>query len=117
MTFGHPEGCKGQGRRGLRAGKGESVERSLVPGQGGLQAGRREGRFEPEQVVRFAERSVSVERLRRSVKYEEVYLNEYRGVQHAIDCLGRYFRFYNTERPHQLLSYETPATVYSSGLG
>lgn len=61
--------------------------------------------------------NVFVERLWRSVKYEEVYLNEYRGVQHAIDCLGRYFRFYNTERPHQSLGYETPATVYSSGLG
>jgi hypothetical protein len=37
------------------------VERSLAPGQGGAPAGRREGRFEPEQAVRFAERSVSEE--------------------------------------------------------
>jgi putative transposase len=56
--------------------------------------------------------NVFVERLWRSVKYEEVYLHDYETVGEAVDGLGRYFRFYNRERPHQALAYRTPAQVY-----
>jgi len=48
--------------------------------------------------------NIFTERLWRSVKYEEVYLNDYREVHEAKDRLGRYFQFYNTERFHQSLS-------------
>ncbi len=57
-----------------------------------------------------------VERLGRTVKYEEVYLREYRTVREAQQGLERYFGFYNDERLHQALGYRTPATVYH-GLG
>jgi len=52
------------------------------------------------------------ERLWRSVKYEEVYINEYETVRDAKEGIGRYMSFYNHERPHQLLNYKTPAEVY-----
>ncbi len=45
--------------------------------------------------------NVFVERLWRSVKYEEVYLKAYASVAEARDSLARYFTFYNTRRPHQ----------------
>lgn len=60
--------------------------------------------------------NVFVERLWRSVKYEEVYLHDYQSPQDALTGLGRYFTFYNTERPHQALDYRTPAAVYFAGL-
>ena len=53
-----------------------------------------------------------VERLWRSVKYEEVYLKDYGSAREAITGLGQYFVFYNGERLHQSLGYRTPATVY-----
>ena len=56
--------------------------------------------------------NVFVERLWRSVKYEEVYLREYNTVWEAQQGLGRYFGFYNHERLHQALGYRTPAAVY-----
>jgi putative transposase len=56
--------------------------------------------------------NVFVERLWRSVKYEEVYLREYNTVREARQGLGRYFGFYNEERLHQALGYRTPAAVY-----
>jgi putative transposase len=56
--------------------------------------------------------NVFVERLWRSVKYEEVYLHEYEDMGEAQRGLGRYFPFYNEERPHQALGYQTPAAVY-----
>ncbi len=55
-----------------------------------------------------------IERLWRSVKYEEVYLKAYQDGREARIGLGNYFRFYNTERPHQALGYRTPAEVFNS---
>jgi putative transposase len=56
--------------------------------------------------------NVFVERLWRTVKYEEVYLREYNTVREAQQGLGRYFGFYHDERLHQALGYRTPAAVY-----
>ena len=56
--------------------------------------------------------NIFTERLWRSVKYEEVYLNEYLTPREARQGLSRYFDFYNYQRPHQALDYLTPATVY-----
>jgi len=56
--------------------------------------------------------NIFVERLWRSVKTEEVYLNDYENVPMAISGLARYFSLYNKERPHQSLGYLTPASVY-----
>jgi putative transposase len=56
--------------------------------------------------------NIFVERLWRSVKYEEVYLHEYATPREARQGLARYFDFYNHARPHQALSYQTPAQVY-----
>jgi putative transposase len=59
--------------------------------------------------------NVFVERLWRSVKYEEVYPHDYEGMKEAQRGLGRYFPFYNEERPHQALGYRTPVAVYEPG--
>jgi putative transposase len=56
--------------------------------------------------------NVFVERLWRTVKYEEVYLKDYETPREATQQLGRFFVQYNSERPHQALGYQTPATVY-----
>ena len=56
--------------------------------------------------------NIFVERLWRSVKYEEVYLHDYQSVPEAKSQLGTYFRFYNTERLHQSLGYKTPEVIY-----
>ena len=53
-----------------------------------------------------------IERLWRTVKYEEVYLKAYQNGRDARISLGNYFRFYNTERPHQSHGYRTSAEVY-----
>jgi len=55
-----------------------------------------------------------IERLWRTVKYEEVYLKAYQDGRDARIGLGNYFRFYNTERPHQTHVYRTPAEVFTS---
>jgi putative transposase len=55
---------------------------------------------------------VFVERLWRSVKYEDIYLRGYEAVPELYQGLGRYFIFYNNERLHQSLDYRTPAAVY-----
>lgn len=57
--------------------------------------------------------NIFTERLWRSVKYEEVYLNDYASPREARLGLSRYFDFYNFERPHQSLDYQTPAAVYA----
>jgi putative transposase len=59
--------------------------------------------------------NVFVERLWRSVKYEDVYLQDYEGMGAAQRGLARYFGFYNGERPHQALGYRTPLAVYGDG--
>ncbi|MBI4528349.1 MAG: transposase [Deltaproteobacteria bacterium] len=56
--------------------------------------------------------NIFVERLWRTVKYEEVYLNSYQTVREACHRLERYFRFYNRERLHQSLNYRTPAEIH-----
>jgi putative transposase len=56
--------------------------------------------------------NVFVERLWRSVKYEDIYIRSYEAVPELYLGLGRYFAFYNDERPHQSLGYQTPAAVY-----
>ena len=57
--------------------------------------------------------NVFVERLWRSVKYEEVYLKAYDSVDDAKSSLGTYFDFYNTERRHQGLAGATPDEMYN----
>ena len=59
--------------------------------------------------------NVFVERLWRSVKYEEVYLKDYADGWEAEDSLARYFRFYCHQRVHQSLGYRTPADAYHKG--
>ena len=59
--------------------------------------------------------NVFVERLWRSVKYEEVYLKAYESVAEARAGIGAYLRFYNSDRPHQALDYRTPAQVFEGG--
>jgi len=56
--------------------------------------------------------NIFVERLWRSVKYEEVYLHDYQTVPAARIHLSDYFEFYNNERPHKTLGYRTPHEVY-----
>jgi len=56
--------------------------------------------------------NIFVERLWRSVKYEEVYLHDYQTVPAARSHLSDYFEFYNNERPHEALGYRTPHEVY-----
>ena len=56
--------------------------------------------------------NIFIERLWRTVKYEEVYLKDYESPRIATHSLGQYFRFYNEERLHQSLGYRTPASVY-----
>jgi putative transposase len=59
--------------------------------------------------------NVFVERLWRTVKYEDIYLHGYETVPQLHQGLGRYFRYYNEERLHRSLEYRTPAAVYRQG--
>lgn len=56
--------------------------------------------------------NVFVERLWKSLKYEEVYLRAYDSAPEAKASLGRYFSFYNARRPHQALDGQTPDEFY-----
>jgi putative transposase len=56
--------------------------------------------------------NVFVERLWRTVKYEDIYLKDYGDVAETVAGLRTYFAFYNHERAHQALGYRTPAEVY-----
>jgi putative transposase len=65
---------------------------------------------------RFAD-NIFVERLWRSVKYEEVYLKAYENVAQARHGIAAYFEFYNHQRLHQALGYRTPHQLLVEGLG
>ena len=58
--------------------------------------------------------NIFVERLWRSIKYEEVYLKAYQNGSEARTGIGGYLEFYNQQRPHQALDYRTPAEMYLS---
>jgi putative transposase len=60
--------------------------------------------------------NVFVERIWRSIKYEEVYLHGYASVSEARTALSRYINFYNTARPHSSLKAQTPDQVYFNRL-
>jgi putative transposase len=60
---------------------------------------------------RFAD-NIFTERLWRTIKYEEVYLHEYSTPRAARQSLGAYIEFYNHDRPHQALDYQTPTDTY-----
>ncbi len=64
---------------------------------------------------RYAD-NIFIERLWRTVKYEEVYLKAYSGGREAKAGIEDYFRFYNNQRPHQALGYRTPAEVFNGDL-
>jgi putative transposase len=59
--------------------------------------------------------NVFVERLWRTIKYEEVYLRAYDTVNDARGSLGRYIAFYNSRRPHSSLDRQPPDRAYSTG--
>ena len=61
--------------------------------------------------------NIFIERLWRSVKYENIYINEYRSVPALEMGLQNYFQLYNYERPHQSLDYRTPADIHFSAKG
>jgi putative transposase len=61
--------------------------------------------------------NIFVERLWRTVKYEDVYLRGYSTLMELEAGLAEYFAFYNDERPHQALAYRRPTEVYLSGTG
>ena len=61
--------------------------------------------------------NILLERLWRSVKYEEVYLKAYSNGREAKVGLDAYFHFYNNQRPHQALGYRTPAEVFNGDPG
>lgn len=56
--------------------------------------------------------NIFIERLWRSVKYEEIYVNEFQSVEQLRKSLKKYFNFYNDERPHQSFDGQTPAEIY-----
>jgi putative transposase len=60
--------------------------------------------------------NVFVERLWKSIKYEEVYLHAYETVPQARAAIGKYLTFYNTKRPHSSLDRKTPNQVYFNQL-
>jgi len=60
--------------------------------------------------------NIFVERLWRSLKYEEVYLNAYASVAEASTGIGAWLGFYNEERQHQSLGYRTPRQIYEESL-
>jgi transposase InsO family protein len=63
----------------------------------------------------YAEWSIVIERLWRTIKYEHIYLNLYEDGLSLYKGLQQYFSFYNDERRHQLLNYETPSSFVQPG--
>ena len=60
--------------------------------------------------------NIFIERLWRSVKYEDIYLCQYQNIPECKTGLGEYFRTYDVERQHQALDYKTPQEVYFEGM-
>lgn len=60
--------------------------------------------------------NIFIERLWRSLKYEEVYLHAYDGMSEARTGIARWFRFYNTQRPHQALGNQTPLSAFTRSI-
>lgn len=58
--------------------------------------------------------NIAIERFFRTLKYENVYINEYKDVKELKEGINQYIRFYNTKRLHQSLGYNTPYEVYYS---
>jgi len=56
--------------------------------------------------------NIFIERLWRTVKYEDIYIKEYASVPALVDGLQDYFKLYNYERPRQSLGYQVPADVH-----
>ncbi|MBF0233687.1 MAG: transposase, partial [Desulfamplus sp.] len=59
--------------------------------------------------------NIFIERLWRSLKWEEVYLHDYRSVRESRQGIGKWFQFYNQERFHQSLDYRTPYQIHFQG--
>ena len=59
--------------------------------------------------------NIHIERFWRTIKYEAIYLNEYREYQTLYVGINNYIEFYNHERPHQALKYKTPSMIYDRG--
>jgi putative transposase len=72
--------------------------------------------FNTDQGSQFTGAALFVERLWRSVKYEEVYLRAYESISDARQSIGRYLDFYNARRPHQSLDGATPNQAYFTKL-
>jgi putative transposase len=105
----------------------EALERALCQGRPDIFNTDQGSQFTAEQFTGCLERAgvkismdgrgramdnVMVERLWRTVKYEDIYLRDYADGAELRSGLGRYFRFYNTERPHQGLQKRTPAEAH-----
>jgi putative transposase len=60
--------------------------------------------------------NIFIERLWRSLKHEDIYLKHYADAREARNGIARWFAFYNTKRPHQALSYQTPIKMYHLGI-
>ncbi len=56
--------------------------------------------------------NIFIERLWRSLKYEDIYLKDYKSIPELREGLNNYFNFYNFKRSHQALDYKTPAEIY-----
>lgn len=61
--------------------------------------------------------NIFIERLWRSVKYEDIYLHQYQNIPECKTGLDKYFKDYDTDRRHQSLAYKTPQEVYFEGMG
>jgi putative transposase len=107
----------------------EALTRALLKGQPDIFNTDQGSQFTSEKFTgKLAERQIAismdgqgrcmdnifVERLWRSLKYEEVYLKDYASVAEARAGIAGYFRFYNHERLHQSLGYQTPAVLYGA---
>ena len=105
----------------------EAVDRALALGCPAIWNSDQGSHFtSPQYLGRLEERGIQIsmdgtgraldniftERLWRTLKYEEVYLQSYGTPREARQSLARYFQFYNHERPHQALDYRTPAMLY-----